>query len=48
LLCGNSLDEGAGLGVAIAEGAVHAHRGTIRAMNAPAGGLIVEINLPIT
>lgn len=39
--------EGAGLGLAIAERAVHVHRGTIRAMNAPAGGLIVEIDLPV-
>jgi signal transduction histidine kinase len=39
--------EGAGLGLAIAERAVHVHHGTIRAMNAPAGGLIVEIDLPV-
>jgi signal transduction histidine kinase len=39
--------EGAGLGLAIAERALHVHRGTIRATNAPAGGLIVEIDLPI-
>lgn len=39
--------EGAGLGLAIAERAVHVHRGTIRATNAPAGGLIVEISLPL-
>ena len=38
---------GAGLGLAIAERAVHVHRGTIRAMNAPKGGLIVEIDLPL-
>jgi len=42
---GNS--EGAGLGLAIAERAVNVHRGTIRAMNAPKGGLIVEIDLPL-
>jgi len=38
--------EGAGLGLAIAERAVHVHQGTIRAWNAPEGGLIVEIDLP--
>jgi signal transduction histidine kinase len=43
---GNS--DGAGLGLAIAERAVQVHRGTIRAMNAPAGGLIVEIALPLS
>jgi signal transduction histidine kinase len=43
----NGDSEGAGLGLAIAERAVHVHRGTIRAMNAPAGGLIVEIELPV-
>jgi two-component system sensor histidine kinase CpxA len=39
--------EGAGLGLAIAERAVSVHRGTIRAMNAPNGGLIVEIDVPL-
>jgi signal transduction histidine kinase len=43
----NGDSEGAGLGLAIAERAVHVHRGTISAMNAPAGGLIVEIDLPV-
>lgn len=38
--------EGAGLGLAIAERAVHVHRGTIYAKNASGGGLIVEIDLP--
>lgn len=38
---------GAGLGLAIAERAVHVHQGTIRAINAPGGGLIVEIELPV-
>jgi signal transduction histidine kinase len=38
--------EGAGLGLAIAERAVHVHRGTIRATNARTG-LIVEIDLPL-
>jgi K+-sensing histidine kinase KdpD len=36
-----------GLGLAIAERAVHVHRGTIRAIIAPGGGLIVEIDLPM-
>lgn len=39
--------EGAGLGLAIAERAVSVHRGTIRAANAPQGGLIVDIALPL-
>ncbi len=39
--------DGAGLGLAIAERAVQVHRGTIRASNAPNGGLIVEIDLPL-
>jgi two-component system OmpR family sensor kinase len=39
--------EGAGLGLAIAERAVNVHRGTIRAINAANGGLIVEIDLPL-
>jgi signal transduction histidine kinase len=43
----NGGSEGAGLGLAIAERAVHVHRGTIRAMNAGSGGLIVEIDLPL-
>lgn len=38
---------GAGLGLAIAARAVHLHAGTIKAVNAPDGGLIVEIRLPI-
>jgi two-component system sensor histidine kinase CpxA len=38
--------EGAGLGLAIAERAAAVHRGTMRATNAPGGGLIVEIDLP--
>jgi signal transduction histidine kinase len=44
----NGNSEGAGLGLAIAERAVNVHRGMIRAMNAPKGGLIVEIDLPLT
>jgi two-component system sensor histidine kinase CpxA len=43
----NGNSEGAGLGLAIAERAVNVHRGMIRAMNAPQGGLIVEIDLPL-
>jgi len=43
----NGNSEGAGLGLAIAERAVTVHRGKIRAMNAPKGGLIVEIDLPL-
>jgi signal transduction histidine kinase len=43
----NGDSEGAGLGLAIADRAVQVHRGTIRAMNAPGGGLIVEIDLPV-
>jgi two-component system OmpR family sensor kinase len=42
---GNS--EGAGLGLAIAERAVSVHQGTIRARNAPEGGLMVEVELPL-
>jgi signal transduction histidine kinase len=42
----NGDSDGAGLGLAIAERAVHVHSGTIRARNAPTGGLIVEIDLP--
>lgn len=37
---------GVGLGLAIAEQAVHAHKGKIAAQNAENGGLIVEIKLP--
>jgi signal transduction histidine kinase len=38
---------GAGLGLAITEAAVRLHNGTVQAMNAGDGGLIVEISLPI-
>lgn len=37
---------GVGLGLAIAEQAVHSHKGKIRAENAKNGGLLVEIKLP--
>jgi two-component system sensor histidine kinase CpxA len=43
----NCNSEGAGLGLAIAERAVNVHRGTIRAINSPEGGLIIEIDLPL-
>jgi len=39
--------KGFGLGLAIAQLALHAHRGAIRAFNAPGGGLSVEIALPL-
>jgi signal transduction histidine kinase len=41
----NGNSDGAGLGLAIAERAVKIHHGTIRCVNAPKGGLIVEIDL---
>jgi len=44
----NGNSDGAGLGLAIAERAVHVHRGTIRPRNASSGGLIVEFELPIS
>jgi two-component system, OmpR family, sensor histidine kinase CpxA len=40
--------DGAGLGLTIAEQAVRVHGGGIRASNAPDGGLIVQIDLPLT
>jgi two-component system sensor histidine kinase CpxA len=43
----NGNSDGAGLGLAIAERAVTVHKGVIRAMNAPSGGLIVEIDVPL-
>ncbi len=43
----NGNSDGAGLGLAIAERAVNIHRGTIRAINAPEGGLVVAIHLPL-
>jgi two-component system sensor histidine kinase CpxA len=43
----NDNPEGAGLGLAIAERAVNVHGGMIRAMNAPEGELVVEINMPL-
>jgi two-component system sensor histidine kinase CpxA len=38
---------GTGLGLAITERAVRSHGGTVSARNAPEGGLIVEIRLPL-
>jgi signal transduction histidine kinase len=38
---------GAGLGLAITERAVRLHSGTVTAANAPGGGLVVEIRLPL-
>jgi signal transduction histidine kinase len=43
---GNSTD-GCGLGLAIAERAVVAHSGSVRASNAQGGGLVVEMELPV-
>jgi signal transduction histidine kinase len=37
---------GAGLGLTIARQAVHANRGTIRALNRVEGGLLIEVSLP--
>lgn len=39
---------GTGLGLAITERAVRFHGGTVRGVNAPDGGLIVEMRLPVT
>jgi two-component system sensor histidine kinase CpxA len=39
---------GTGVGLAITERAVHLHKGTVSAANAPDGGLIVEIILPVS
>jgi hypothetical protein len=39
-------DRRAGLGLAIAQRAIALHEGSIRAFNAPGGGLIVEIKFP--
>lgn len=38
---------GTGIGLAITERAVSAHGGTVTASNDPAGGLVVEIRLPV-
>jgi len=39
--------DGFGLGLAIAQRAIHLHGGSIRATNQSAGGLRVEIELPL-
>jgi len=39
---------GTGLGLAIAERAVHLHHGTLKAANAPDGGFMVTIHLPMS
>jgi signal transduction histidine kinase len=39
---------GAGLGLAIAQQAIRLHGGSISAVNAPDGGLLVELSLPAT
>lgn len=39
---------GTGLGLAITERAIRYHHGTVKAFNAPGGGLIIEISLPIS
>jgi two-component system sensor histidine kinase CpxA len=39
---------GAGVGLAIADRAVRLHGGSLRASNAPGGGLIMEMDLPLT
>ncbi len=39
---------GTGVGLAITERAVHLHGGEVKASNAPDGGLVVEISLPLS
>jgi signal transduction histidine kinase len=39
---------GTGIGLAIAERAVRLHSGTVSARNAPDGGLLIEIRLPVS
>jgi signal transduction histidine kinase len=43
----NSLNGGSGIGLAIAKRAISWHEGSISAANAPDGGLIVSILLPM-
>jgi two-component system sensor histidine kinase CpxA len=40
--------DGAGLGLAITERIVHAHGGRVEASNAHDGGLVIEMELPLT
>jgi two-component system, OmpR family, sensor histidine kinase CpxA len=37
---------GAGLGLTIVDRTIRLHGGTVRAANAPGGGLVVEVSLP--
>jgi signal transduction histidine kinase len=39
---------GSGLGLSIAERAVHLHGGSVKAENSPAGGLVIELRFPAT
>jgi len=43
----NHATGGTGLGLSIAQRAVRLHNGTIRAINRPAGGLEIEVRLPL-
>jgi two-component system sensor histidine kinase CpxA len=36
-----------GIGLAITDRAVKLHGGTVKAFNAPEGGLLIEITLPV-
>lgn len=44
---GSSGNNGAGLGLAIAERVVRLHYGSIEAYNARGGGLVIDIQLPL-